>query len=749
MKYFISLCLVIFGITFANAQNELLGTVTDNQNQAILATIYIPQLEKGTSTDEEGAFSIVNIPNGIYTVVFSALGYATESEKITFPREQATPFQKVLETSAIEMEEIIVSTPFHQLQSDNVMKVERITTAALTRSGAVNLSQGIDNITGVTSLSTGIGIGKPVIRGLSSNRVLTYSQGVRLENQQFGDEHGLGISSSGIESIEVIKGPASLLFGSDALGGVLYLNPERFAASNTTHADASANYFSNSEGINTTVGVKTSSENVKFLVRGGYASHVDYKTGSDYRVTNARYNEQDLKTGIQFQNKSLKSTLRYNYNRSNIGIPEEIGVNSTSRELLLPFQEIDNHIISLNSSFFFSNSSLDVKAGYLYNDRREFEDEEGEEEGGLRRQAAGDEAALRLKLTTYNYDVKYNLPDLGKIESIVGLQGMFQQNENVGEEILIPDANKTDFGIFGTTHIHLDKFDIQTGLRYDFRSIETEAARNPEDFNYIPSLDRDFNSFNAALGAKYDVNARFLVRINLASGFRAPNLAELASNGVHEGTNRYEIGNPNLDNEQNFQSDVSFEFRNEHIEVYLNGFYNSISDFIFISPTGDVIEDNTVFDYIQTDANLYGGEMNLHLHPHPLDWLHFESSFELVRGVIEDGGNLPLIPAPTLKNTVRIELENKGKFKSPFGFVTLINALDQDSISEFETRTGGYSLLNLGAGFSLNFDKVEMDMGINATNLTNKSYTAHLSRLKIDGIENAGRSINASVGIRF
>src|SRR5690606_20664048 len=473
------------------------------------------------------------------------------------------------------------------------------------------------------------------------------------------------------------------VYGSDALGGVVYLNPEKFAISGKTHGDLSSTYFSNTYGSSTNLGLKTSGKKLKFLARGSYSEFSDYKSGADYRVTNSRFNERDLKTGIQYLGTKFKSTLRYNYNRSNIGIPEEIGEQTRSKSLELPFQEIDNHILSLDNTVFFKNSSLYFKTGYLFNDRREFED-------------APDTAALRLKLNTFNYDVKYNLPQIGKFETIIGLQGMFQNNKNEGEEILIPNANTTDIGVLATSHYHLEKFDLQAGIRFDSRKIESEAARNPTDANFITELDKTFTSFTGALGAKFDFLKNLSARVNLASGFRAPNLAELTSNGEHEGTNRYEIGNPDLKNEQNFQADVSLEFRNEHIEVFANGFYNAVNDYIFISPTNEMIEESQVFEYLQDNATLHGGEFGLHLHPHPLDWLHLESSFETVTGKRKDDDYLPLIPANSIRNTFRVELNDGNKRKKSAAFVTLENTLDQKNASNFETRTGGYSLLSAG-----------------------------------------------------
>ncbi|MFC7357303.1 TonB-dependent receptor domain-containing protein [Jejudonia soesokkakensis] len=752
MKTYILVFLFVCAITGTTAQNIISGTITSaTDSQPIVANIYFPQLEKGTISSVDGNFRITNIPDGTFTIVYSALGFASFSERINFSENASVEKNIILSESAVEMEEVIVSTPFHKLQRDNVMKVERISTDDLSKQGTVTLAEGITNIAGVSSISTGVGIGKPVIRGLSANRVLTYTQGVRLENQQFGDEHGLGVNEAGIESVEVIKGPASLLYGSDALGGVLYLNPENFAPENSVEGDVNSSYYSNTLGFSNNVGARASSENWKFLTRAAYVTHSDYETGEGENVTNSRFNEFDLKAGTRFQTEKLKSTLRYNYNRSNIGIPEEIGEQSNNKQPLFPFQEIDNHVISWENNFYFTNSSLDIKTGYTINTRKEFELEEEEERPAIA--LLNDEGippALEMRLKTLSYDVKYNLPQIGNFETIVGIQGIYQTNENSGEEILIPDATTTDFGILATTHYHLETLDIQAGIRYDIRSIESDEARDPMDSEFIPALDRNFNSFNAAFGVKKDLTKALVARVNLASGFRAPNLAELTSNGVHEGTNRYEIGNPDLENEQNFQADVSLEFRNEHFELFANGFYNSISNYIFITPNGEIIDDNNVFDYVQDDARLYGGELGLHIHPHPLDWLHIESSFENVRGTLKaDDSNLPLIPANTLRNTLRVEFNQYKRLKDIYSFIGLESTFQQNDNSPFETPTDGYSLLSAGVGGTFDFEKTALTLRVSGNNLTDKTYVSHLSRLKQDGIPNIGRNIVLNARVAF
>lgn len=735
------------------SQNLVTGKVVDsNTGKPIIgATVLVQKPERGTITDIDGEFTIENLSEGTYDLVISSLGYGTKSLKLRVPLTEELIVS--LSPSAIEIEEVIVSTPFHQLQSDNVMKVERVTMESLERTGGNRITDGLTQIAGVETLTTGSAIGKPVIRGLSSNRVLVYIQGVRLENQQFGDEHGLGLSSSGVESVEVIKGPASLLYGSDALGGVLYINPERFAPADSTTIDAETNYYSNTEGFEVNAGLKTSGEDFQYLLRGNYGTFSDYETGDGNRVTNTRFTEFDVKAGLGYRSDSYKGDLRYNLNSSFSGIPEEIASQSTSKSKMEPYQQVDNHILSLDNSFYFEKSSLDIKLGYLFNNRKEFEEEheeEGhEEEEHEEEEHVEGEPALEMHLETLNYDVKYHFPDRGKFETVIGLQGMFQTNKNLAEEILIPNASTNDIGLLATTHYHLEKVDFQAGIRYDHRNISAEGYENHETETEIEALKRKFDSYNGALGVKVDFSDTFTGRLNLASGFRAPNLAELTSYGSHHGTNRFEIGNRELENEQNYQLDLALEYRNEHFEVFTNAFYNRVKNYIFLDPTGEIIDDNPVFEYRQNDAKLYGGEAGLHIHPHPLDWLHFESSYELVIGEQDNGNYLPLIPAQSILNTFWVELPDGETFKNGYASLSLKTVFDQERTGLFETQTAGYSLLNAGIGTSAILGNNLLSFRITGMNLLNKTYISHLSRLKPDGIPDMGRNVIMSVGIEF
>ncbi|MCK5814589.1 MAG: TonB-dependent receptor [Flavobacteriaceae bacterium] len=725
-------------------QVSISGTITDHENNPLFGVdIYAPNNHIATTSNINGNYEFYNLPHGEITIIFSYVGFKS-AQKIINIHEDRSGFNIVLEEAIFHIDEVIISTPFNRLQSQNVMKVELATVKEIKKKGAITLIEGLETVPGVTQISTGSSIGKPVIRGLSGNRVLVYAQGVRLENQQFGDEHGLGLNQAGIESVEVIKGPASLLYGSDALGGVLYFNPEKFAATNSFKSDFGQQYYSNTQGINTNFGLKQSYDHWKYLIRAAYDTHVDYKIPNKNRVTNTRYNELNINTGLGYNSKFVSSELRYNYNHLNVGLTEGIHEQSTSRTLENPYQKINNHILSLHNHIYFDTSKLDVDLGYIFNDRNEFEDEHGHPSTGTE-----ELPALRMKLKTFNYDLKYHFPKFNTIELIGGLQGMSQTNRNLGEEMLIPNANINDVGTFATAIIDFENSALMAGLRFDYRKIETEyhEVHHDHEIHVFEALDKNYNSFTASAGYKFNLSEKITTRLNLASGFRSPNLAELTSNGIHHGTNRFEKGDPNLEKEQNFQTDVSFEYKNDHFNFYINGFYNVLNNYIYINPTGAVEDGAPVYKYIQENADLYGGEIGVHLHPHPLDWLHLESSFETVTGKQNNGNYLPLIPANKWNNSVRTEFKINNWLQNGYTSINTISTFSQSNVSNFETPTSSYTLLNLGVGGQINLSNITFNLTANLNNALNKSYISHLSRLKVYDIDNIGR--NFILGINF
>ncbi|MCB0473958.1 MAG: TonB-dependent receptor, partial [Flavobacteriaceae bacterium] len=503
-----------------------------------------------------------------------------------------------------------------------------------------------------------------------------------------------------------------------------YLVPEKFKNSDGTSASLNSTFQSNTIGFTNSLGVKTTSRRFRFLARGSYNTQSDYKTGGGLRVTDSRFNDKDFKAGFKYDNANFLTEIRYNYNLANNGIPNAIGEQSTSKEMEGVYQNIANHIISAKNNIYFKTFTLKTDLGFTNHQRKLFKN---------------DTKSVDMYLNTLNYNINAHLLNTGTLETIFGIQGMYQANKNNIETIFLPDATTIDFGIFATTNYDFKKHTLQLGVRFDNRSITTDEHGEQGNADYFAPLDKNLNSFTGAAGIKSDLSKNLTSRINLALGFRAPNLSELTSNGLHAG--QYEIGNNTLENEKNFQIDLNLEYAIKNLEFFINGYYNKINNYIYLEPTGEIRNNYDVFTYNQQDAELYGGEAGLHTHPENYKWLHLRSSSEYVRGKTLDGGDLPRIPGFTIKNNARMVFDISNIFRSAYLEINNKNVFEQTRISVHETPGQAYSLFDVGLGTDVHFLKLNAKFFININNLFDRNYIDHLSVLKEENIANQGQNI--------
>ena len=428
-----------------------------------------------------------------------------------------------------------------------------------------------------------------------------------------------------------------------------------------------------------------------------------------------------------------------------------------SRDLFVPRQHIIHTKIVSDNSFTAGRNRIKLNVGFQNNQRMEFGNPEDEKE-----------KELYFNLNTINYNTQLVLAEKNEWRTSVGINGIYQTNENMGEESIIPDYKLFDFGIFTYTQKTFKKTTLSGGVRFDNRHVNGEQMLDGMNIKFA-SFKKDFSNISGSAGVAIEPNDNISIKFNAARGFRAPNLAELASNGAHEGTNRYEYGSTELNSEKSFQLDAGVEMDYKHVSFSLNTFYNRISDFIFyrrlqsvfggdslIDDNGELLE---AFRFDQDDAALYGFELGVDIHPHPLDWLHFENSFSFVRGkfddAIDNSDNLPFIPAPRLITELRTEFKKAGKsFSNLYVHLEMINNFRQShpfTTYNTETATPAYLLLNAGAGFDFtNAKKTLFSLHITFDNITDKAYQNHLGRLKYTAINNAtGRQGVFNMGRNF
>ena len=657
-----------------------------------------------------------------------------------------------LNDQTVKLDEVVLSLPFNQTLGKSVIKVDKIIFNDLNPILQQYISKSISKLPGVTILSTGPGISKPSIRGLSYDRVVVYSQGVRLENQQWGDEHGIGVSTSGINSIEVIKGPSYVLYGSDAMGGVLYIEPERY--SNDFSVDYMGLYNSNYNGITNNLGIKGSSGKFSYLARANMVDNQSFST-PDGEVENTWFKENDIQAGLKYETEKFSSDLRLSMNFSELGLPhmeegdddhddhDEEGHDDHDEEGHEDhYQELSHTTLTWVNTFDLGNDhELNVTLGRQLNDRKEFgghEEEEGhddhEEEGHDDHDEEGHEgheegeAELDMELSTNTLDISLVMPQSENLNLTIGANILSQENKNFGHEELIPDAEKKDFGLYALGQITMENGAALLGVRYDNRSISSDMGS------------ADFSNFNGSVGIKRDFKNSSL-RFNIGSGYRAPNLIELFADGVHHGTFRYEKGNVNLVAEKSFQTDISFDINNEDSSVSFNLFYNDISDYIYISPSRDRMDGFAVFNYMQQDSELYGGEISFDKKT-GFDWLSYNTSLEYIFAESADGEALPFISPLTFNQVFNIDFSSNYSFEIDF-----LAKAKQGRVSMFEEETDGYSILNLSGNWMTSFLENDLNIFWSVNNVFDKEYYDHLSRFKTAGIEEMGRNI--SVGLKY
>ncbi|PIV60346.1 MAG: hypothetical protein COS14_04980 [Bacteroidetes bacterium CG02_land_8_20_14_3_00_31_25] len=740
MKKIIFLVLMVIFYQISYAQNVMKGKITDQNNEPLAGTtIFLPELNKGTVANQDGEYVLKNLPNGKLKIQFSFIGYNNVIETVFLDDSQIVLNISLKETP-IETEEIVVSGGYNSTQHDNAVKIDVLKLDKHINLSTPNFMEVLTKVSGVDMISKGSGVSKPVIRGLSMDNVLTLNNGVRNENYQYSDHHPLGINEFGIENVEIIKGPASLLYGSDAIGGVVNFIKEKPAPIGKIIGDYNLQLFSNSLGVTNNLGVKGTSKNFFGGVRFGQKSNSDFLQGEDVFVPNSRFNEMSLKAFSGYTNKIGVFKLFYDYYRQKLGLTEDEAVEeitSRDRKNEIWYQQFNNHLLSSQNKIFINKYKLEFNTAFQTNDLIHF--------------AGIDTTEIAMNLSTLTYETKLYLPSSEKSEYIIGVQGFNQTNKNFNnaEVVLLPDASIDNYSAFGLLkYTFFKKLKLQTGIRYDYKMISTQAVGLPSDYNYREPLNKYYGSFSSSFGATYNYTEKLLFRANFAAAYRTPNLAELTSNGKHE--LRYELGNKSLIPQNAYETDISSHFHTDNFTFDIAGFYNIIQHYIFITPTIDTTPTgNKIFKYMQSNAVLFGGETGIHLHPKQMKWLHFESTFSTVIGMQQNGNYLPFIPANKLHFEVMAEKEKINFLHDAFVKVNSLTALKQNSPAPEEETTQGYLLFDICVGASIKISNQLLSIAIGVNNIFDKKYVDHLSTLKELGFYNPGRNIYLNLKIPF
>jgi len=720
------------------AQNTITGKITDKNTQETLigANIYIPEVSKGTASDINGKFTIENIPNGTFTINVSFLGYKNYIKKITFNNSDIK-LDIELEQNAFVSEEIVISGGRVSSQHHNAIKIEAIPTKEISNSGNINLMKSISKIPGVDVISKGTGVATPVIRGLSTSNILVLNNGIRIEDYQFSENHPYLVDEFGVDDIEIIKGPASLLYGSDAIGGVINFVKEKPAKQNTTTADVNLRYFSNSNGLISNIGVKSTKKNIFWGIRLGEKSFEDYTDGSGVIVPNSRNTQYSAKAFVGLTKDFGIFRVFYDYNKMQLGltIPPVIALtDGNSRTNEFWYQDLDNHLLYTKNTLFFNKLKTDINFSFQQNHRKLNSVETNPYF-----------TVVDMSLTSMNYEIKNQYQFTERTSIVFGLQGMNQNNKNTpAPSIVIPDYTTNDFSVLALFEQDIIKYlHLQIGARFNYRNILV-PEKNYEIANHsFDKIDKTYNNLSYSAGGTYHLTKNILLRANFASAYRTPNVAELTQDGVHG--NRYEKGNTDLVSQQSYEGDFSGHYHAKHLVFDLALFYNNIDNYIYLAPTSDTISNGMkIYQYQQINAVLYGFETGVKILP--TKWLNITETYNNTTGIDQNNMYLPFIPQNKINSSIKFLIKQK-IFDNLSTEVSNTYAFAQNNISRFETSTPEYSVFNLSINADKKFEKYSISASITANNIFNEVYYDHLSTLKDMGYYNIGRNI--SIGLKF
>lgn len=789
----VGVCAYIAGWT----QFSISGKVTDAETSEPIygASIYIADLKTGASTDTNGRFVIRNVPQGRFLGEIRMIGYATQAVMLDALEEgkiydSIFNWVRLVKTPTEHQPVLIFGISGATERFRDPVPTTMQSRDHMLQHSSTNAVNALAELPGISSVNTGNAISKPIIRGLGYNRVVVLRNGMRQEGQQWGDEHGVEIDEFEIDHVEIIKGPGSIIYGSDAMGGVInFLTPRPLEAGKISGELVSA-FQSNGMLFGNSLMNAGNVNGVSWQIRGSQKMSGNYQTPADGFVANSGFKEMNASGFIGLNRGWGVSQLFFSTFNQTVGLPEgerdSLGqfllpvalgdsvammsftddqLRNYSRYIEIPRQEIHHHRIGLTTNLFFGHSQFRIDFSFQQNNRNEFANA-----------LDANEIEIGMQLNTFNVNAIYYSRKKQNSRLTTGINLQHQQNNNTGSEAIIPEYTSDDAGIFAHYTFFHEAWLFSAGARGDIRLLDAHGLILDTTIKF-GVLNKSFLSVSAIAGISYQPATPTVFRLNISRGFRSPNISELSSNGRHEGTFRYERGNSSLKPETSLQVDLGMSYTSDHFNLELSAFGNGIQHYTYLTKVnsvfgGDSIADPSdpapVYTFVQGRATLYGGEIYTDLHPHPLDWLHFENSFSMVMAELADQPDstryLPFIPPMKYQAEINARTEKKiGPFEHAYAGVAFAVYFAQDrfySAYGTETSTPAYTLLEAGFGTDVvNRKGITLArIFFSANNLLNTVYQSHLSRLKYApenplngkrGIYAPGRNFSIRVVIPF
>ena len=719
------------------AGDTLSGRVTDPDGRAVAgAAVVVVELHRVALTGSDGRFHFSDIPAGIHTVTVRSLGFAPLARRVTV--SGSTTLDLTLERTSVWVEPVTVTATRAPLDVfSSPLPTEALSEDRLRRAQSVSLAHALAELPGINALSTGQQIGKPVIRGLAGPRVLVLEDGSRLEDYSWSDEDGPSVDARLAQRVEVIRGPASVLYGSDALGGVVNVIPEELPDANggprAMHTGFEISGASNNAELEGAARVEGASGGWgwRLFGIGRFASSLHTPVGE---LDNTGFSAISGEAAVGTRGARGTATLRYTRYGGEFKLLEAEG--PATGETGGPERKLSDDRVQLAGDYLLGGVRLETKAQWQRHSLIEVSDTGTSPSG-----APLEGTAFDLLLNTLTLDVLAHHRVGTRIRGTLGVSGFHQTNDTRGRIPLVPDARARSAAVFAFEQAGLGRVSVLAGGRVDVRRLTADSNA----MLGLSAQKRDYTAFSGNVGLVYRVGAAALTA-NLGRAWRAPTLFELFSNGPHLGEARYEIGDPALKPEAGTNLDVGVRWHGARIRVELAGYRNAIDRFVYITPTDSFVtvsifppDSLRVYRYQQADARLLGGEAAVEVEVAPP--LTLKARADAVRGT-NRATNEPLPLVPPARAALGAELH-----RTALGWADRAYAGAEVEVSTRQTRlnpldipTGGYTLLNLSAGFVRSLFGRVCHVDLAVKNASNVSYRSFLSRYKEFAL-NPGRNV--------
>ncbi|MDR3308797.1 MAG: TonB-dependent receptor [Tannerella sp.] len=639
-----------------------------------------------------------------------------------------------------------------------------------------NLMQTLEYLPGVRSMDIGSGFSKPVIRGMGFNRVSVVENGVKQEGQQWGSDHGLEIDAFNIERVAVRKGPSSLLYGSDAMGGVIEISHSPAPAGNGLHSEVSLLTKSANGAVEGSVMLGFKHDALYVKLRYSEKHFADYRVPTDTvvyltqqipvsrrRLMNTAGVERDvnlygeLHEGRYLSNYALSNThQKTGFFPGAHGIPDvsRVGDDGDSRNIDLPFSLVNHFKATSRQQYSWDNIAGTADIGFQNNHREEWS-RFHTHYGRQLPPATEPDKELQFTLNTVSASARLRSLLDGDFEHTLGCDFLYQQNRIGGYSFLLPEYDRLTAGLFALSEWRLsEQLLISGGIRYDYGRINISAYDDPYLNQYLQEMgygeaptgqysrrsypvDREFGDFSGSAGLVWIPAPHHSFKASIGSSFRLPGANELAANGVHHGTFRHEQGTTTLSSERGWQIDGSYIFDNEDVSLSATSFFLSYDNYIYLQPTGEwsvLPHAGQIYRYSGAEAVFAGAEVSLDVRMLKVLKYSITGEYVYTRNLSERTP-LSFSPPASVRNTLTVNIRNIRLYAEMHDIAA------QNRVAKNESRTGSAELFNIGGSIEVPFCGRYVELSMSLRNLFDTKYFNHLSFYRKVEIPEPGRNL--------